>query len=134
MDTKVGLWIDHKKALIVFVMGKQVEQKLIESNVEKQLRRHNGKVSTSPNEEDLDPADDSKERIFSGHLATYYNEVISAIHDAESILIFGPGEAKGELRKLIEKKKLKGRIVGTETVDKMTDPQIVAKVKKYFIE
>ena len=35
-------------------------------------------------------------------------------------------EAKGELKKRIESKGLSGRIVGVETVDEMTEPQIAA--------
>ena len=34
-----------------------------------------------------------------GHLANYYDELIACIGDAETILIFGPGEAKRELKK-----------------------------------
>ena len=56
------------------------------------------------------------------------------LRDAEFILIFGPGEAKGELRKRLEKSKLGGRIAGVETVDKMTDRQIAAKIRQYFEE
>ena len=59
--------------------------------------------------------------------------VIACLGDAESILIFGPGEAKGELKKRLEKNKLSGRIVVVETVDKMTDHQIAAKVRKHFL-
>lgn len=33
-----------------------------------------------------------------GYLNFYYDEVISFIRDAESVLIFGPGEAKTELK------------------------------------
>ena len=47
-------------------------------------------------------------------------------------MIFGPGEAKGELKKRIKKNKLSGRIVGIETVDKMTHRQILARVRQYF--
>jgi hypothetical protein len=54
------------------------------------------------------------------------------MRDAESILIFGPGEAKGELRKRLERNNLGGRIVAIETVDKMTDRQIAAKVRQHF--
>ena len=36
-----------------------------------------------------------------------------------TILIFGPGEAKGELKKRLEEDKLGGHIVSIETVDKM---------------
>jgi hypothetical protein len=80
------------------------------------------------------PADDSRQRVFTAHLNIYYEAVIASIRDAESILIFGPGEAKGELKKRLEKSKLGGRIVGVETADKMTDRQIAAKVRQYFAE
>ncbi len=48
------------------------------------------------------------------------------------MLIFGPGEAKGELEKRIAHEKVKVQIVGIETTDKMTDLQIVTKVRNYF--
>jgi hypothetical protein len=56
----------------------------------------------------------------------YYDEVIAAIRETQSILIFGPGEAKGELRKRLERDDLGGRIVAVEAVDKMTDRQTVS--------
>ena len=80
------------------------------------------------------PADDSRERKFTGHLNIYYNAVIACVRDAESILISGPGEAKGELKKRLVREKLGGRIVGIETIDRMTDRQIAAKVRRYFQE
>ena len=51
-------------------------------------------------------ADDSHEKEFTGHLNNYYDAVIAAIRDAKSILLFGPGEAKGELKKRLERDKL----------------------------
>ncbi|MGA2222511.1 MAG: hypothetical protein ABSH21_12200 [Verrucomicrobiia bacterium] len=53
---------------------------------------------------------------------------------ADSILLFGPGEAKGELKKRLERDNLGGRIVAIQTVDKMTDRQVAAKVHEYFHE
>jgi hypothetical protein len=134
MRTKVGLWIDHRKALIVAVTEKGEEIRLIISKVEKQLGRSGGIRSMTPYESQLVPADDSRERRFTGHLNIYYNAVIASIRDAESILIFGPGEAKGELKKRLQRNKLGGRIIGIETMDKMTDRQISAKVRQYFQE
>ncbi|MFC1782737.1 hypothetical protein ACFL02_04020, partial [Planctomycetota bacterium] len=78
-------------------------------------------------------SEDLQDRRFMVHLDRFYDEVISFIRDAESILILGPGEAKGELKKRMESKGLLGNIVGVETVDKMTDPQIAAKVRQYFL-
>jgi len=134
MKTTVGLWIDHRKAIIVAVTDKGEETKLIISKVEKQPGRFAGVRSTTSYESQQVRADDSRERKFTGHLNIYYDAVIACIRDAESILIFGPGEAKGELQKRIKKANLGGRIVGIETVDKMTDRQIELKVRQYFQE
>ena len=134
MRTKVGLWIDHRKALIVAVTDQGEEIRLIISKVEKQPGRSSGMRSTTSYEAQQVPADDSRERKFTGHLNIYYNAVIACIRDAESILIFGPGEAKGELKKRLIRDKLGGRIVGIETIDRMTDHQIAAKVRRYFKE
>ncbi|MGD0918535.1 MAG: hypothetical protein ABSB22_18960 [Thermodesulfobacteriota bacterium] len=134
MGTKMGLWIDHRKALIVAVTDKGEEIRLIISKVEKQPGRSGGMRSKTPYEAQQVPADDSRERKFTGHLNIYYNAVIACIRDAESILILGPGEAKGELKKCLERDKLGGRIVGIETIDRMTDRQVAAKVRRYFKE
>jgi hypothetical protein len=132
MKKEVGLWIDHRKAVIVVTTDKGEEIKLIVSKVEKQLRRSGGSPLKGPHEASQVPADDSRERAFTGHLNIYYDAVIASIRDAEAILILGPGEAKVELKKRLESEELGGRIVGIETVDKMTDRQIVAKVRQRF--
>ena len=134
MSTKVGLWIDHRKAIIVAITDEGEEIELIISKVEKQLRRSGDSPLKGPYESQQVPAADSRQKTLAGHLNIYYDAVIASIRDAESILIFGPGDAKGELKKRLIKNNLGGRIVGIETVDKMTDRQIAAKVRKYFHE
>jgi hypothetical protein len=62
----------------------------------------------------------------------YYDAIIAYVGEANSILVFGPGEAKIELKKRLKKKSLEGRILVFETVDKMTDKQIAAKIHKQF--
>jgi stalled ribosome rescue protein Dom34 len=79
------------------------------------------------------PADDSREREYMGHLAKYYDEVISCLRPAKAILLFGPGEAKGELKKRIERNKLDLRITRFETMDKMTERQILQKVRGRYL-
>jgi hypothetical protein len=132
MKMTAGLWIDHRKAVIVIVSDEEEETMEIRSNVEKQPGRFEGVRSTEPYEAQLVKADDSRERDFMGHLGHYYADVIAAIREAESILIFGPGEAKGELKNHLDQAKLGGKIIAIETIDKMTDRQIVAKVREYF--
>jgi DNA-binding transcriptional ArsR family regulator len=134
MRTKVGLWIDHRRAFIVAVTDKGEEMGLIISKVEKQLRRSGDSPLKGPYESQQVPADGSRQRTFTRHLDIYYDAVIVAVREAESILIFGPGKAKDELRKRLETNDLGGRIVGVETVDKLTDRQIAAKVRRRFEE
>jgi hypothetical protein len=134
MKTKVGLWIDHRKALIVAISEKGEILKLIISALEKHTRRSPSSRHTGRYEPQRVAADDSRQRAFTGHLNIYYDAVIAGIGDAESILIFGPGEAKGELEKRLKKINMGGRIIGVETVDKMTERQIVVKVEKCFAE
>ena len=126
MKSAAGMWIDHRKAVIVIVSDQGEETKQIESDMEKHVRFSGGSRSEQGGGED------QQDRQFTGHLNAYYDEVIAYLRDAESILIFGPGEAKGELKKRLASKGLSGRVVGIETVDKMTDRQIAAKVRQHF--
>jgi hypothetical protein len=131
MRTTAGLWIDHRKAVIAIVSAKGEETLEIRSNVEKQPGRSAGVRSTTRYGQRV-PADDLRQKRFTGELHRYYDVVIAAIRDAESILIFGPGEAKGELQKRLERAKLGRHIIAMETADKMTDRQVAAKVREYF--
>ena len=132
MSTQVGLWIDHRKATMVAVTEKGEETSEILSNVEKQLRRSGDSPLKGPYEALQVPADDSRQRARTGELNTYYDEVILHIRDADSILIMGPGVAKHELQKRMEKNRLGAKVVGVETIDNLTEPQLVAKVRQHF--
>jgi hypothetical protein len=127
---QAGLWIDHKKAVIVTFTDKGPEIKHISGHLERDAQPSGGWPAHSGKDYGEDDRQDNR---FMGHLDKYYDEVIAFIHDADSILIFGPGEAKGELKKRIESKGLPGHIVGVEAADEMTDPQIAAKTRKHFL-
>jgi len=123
MNKQAGLWIDHRRAIIVIIKDEEEEIKKITSNMEKHVRF----TSEDGRGEDV------RDRQFENHLNSFYDEVIAYIRDADSIQIFGPGEAKGELEKRIEQEGLKAHILAIETVDKMTDRQISAKVREHFL-
>ena len=122
MKKEVGLWIDHRKAVLVIINDEVEEIKEIKSNMEKHVR-FGGEEGSS---------EDVRDRQFGNHLNSYYDEVIGYLRDAESIQIFGPGEAKGELEKRIKQEGLTPHLLAIETVDKMTDHQISAKVREHF--
>ena len=131
MKNIAGLWLDHREAIIVVLTEVGEETKRIESNVEKQLRR-SGEPAGGPFEAREVPADDSRQREYIGQLARYYDEIVSCLREAESILFLGPGEAKGELQKRFEKHPSGARRIALETADKMTERQVVARVRHYF--
>jgi hypothetical protein len=126
MKKNIGLWIDHRKAVIAIVTEEGEELRKITSNMEKHVRFTSGTGSEDGSSEDV------RDRQFGNHLNRYYDEVIAVIRGADSIQIFGPGEAKGELEKRLEREGLKAHIFAIETVDKMTDRQISAKVRDHL--
>jgi hypothetical protein len=126
MVKQAGLWIDHRKAVIVLITDAGEEIKEITSDIEKRVRFTGGTASEDGSTEDV------RDRQYGKRLNSYYERVIALVRQADSILIFGPGEAKGELKKRLESEGLKDHIQAIETVDKLTDHQIAARVREHF--
>jgi hypothetical protein len=124
MSTQIGLWIDHRKAVIVTLAEAGEEIRTIVSGMEKRVRFKSGR------NDELGSTEDIRERQFGQHLNRYYDEVIAAVREADSIHIFGPGEAKLELENRLERAGLKNCVATVETADKMTDRQIAARVRE----
>jgi hypothetical protein len=124
MKGNVGLWIDHRKAVIVGLTDPVDGIRRIISHMEKRVRFAGGAADAM--------TEDQRDRRFAAHLRVYYDRVLSYLREADSILILGPGEAKLELETCLQNASLGGRIAGVETVDKMTDRQITAKVREHF--
>lgn len=132
MKKEIGLWIDHREAIIIILTKGGEETQHITSNSGKHIRYSGSSHSQTPAGLKEVTSEDQRDRKFDNQLNRYYDEVIAAIRDAESIQIFGPGEAKGELEKRIERAGIKAHILAIETMDKMTDRQISAKVREHF--
>ena len=132
MKKEIGLWIDHREAIIVILTDGGEEIRHITSGSGKHIRYSGSSHSKTPEGLKEVTSENQRDRKFGNQLNKYYDEVIAAISDAETIQIFGPGEAKGELEKRLEHAGLKQHILAIETVDKMTDRQIAAKVREHF--
>jgi hypothetical protein len=132
LNSKAGVWLDHREAVIVMTGAPDEHSVRVLSNVEKHPLRTGDSPLKGAYESRQVPADDKRQRALTGELNHYYDAIIAAMGDAQSLLIFGPGEAKGELKRRLESKGLGSRVAAIETVDKMTDLQIGAKVRQYF--
>ena len=126
MRRDVGVWIDHKKAVIATIAGNNEELRQVTSNVGQRVRYSRAAQK--------DAAEDQRDRRYTGQLNKYYDRVVSCIRDADSILILGAGEAKIELRERLEKELLGGRVVGVEAADKMTDGQFAARIREHYLK
>ena len=124
MNQKVGVWLDHKSAVIVSTSAGHVTSKTLESEVGAHPR-YSGQEGGG--------GEKKYEQRHGEQLDRYYDDIISQLGLPEALLIFGPGEAKLELKERLSRSKaLSGCTVDLETADKLTDPQIVAKVKDHF--
>ena len=130
----IGLWIDHKKTVLVIQNehGENIQQ--IDSGIGRHVRYRGASHSKSPFSAQYQQGDDQLDNKFTEQLNKFYEKVIAQLRQADAVLIFGPGEAKRELEKRIAHEKVKVPVMKIETADKMTERQIAAKVRNYFQE
>jgi hypothetical protein len=104
MAKYVVLWTSLNRAIIVSITDGVEEILHVESKgkggVEEKWRQHRGR---------------------------HYRKVIRAIQDAQEIFIFGPAQAKLEMKiEILKSEPLSHRVVGTESADTMTEDELVA--------
>lgn len=132
MTNHIGVWIDRKQAVLV-ILNEQGEQiRRLASGVSKRIQTDRKARSKNPNGTQPLPAEDRKDRQFIEKLNQYYETVTASLRDAASVFIFGPGEAKLELERMLARQKAAPPILAVEPADKMTERQIAAKVRKRF--
>lgn len=132
MNDMAGIWIDHRKALVVTPYLEEDHTMLILSRVEKHPERGGDSPLRGPHEAQSVPADDRRQRALTGQLNHFYDNVIAVVRGYDNVFLFGPGEAKGELHKRLVKMKVGERVTAVEAADKMTDREIIAMVREHF--
>jgi len=124
MSHDVGVWIDHKKAVIVSIAEGQVSSRTLESDVGAHPHYSGSREGGG---------EKKYEEHHNQDLDRYYDDVIGQLGEPDALLLFGPGEAKLQLKERLGRSKGPSeRIVAVESTDKLTDPQIVAKVKEHY--
>ena len=126
MDKRVGLWFDFDKAVIVSITDAGEEIRRITSKMENYVRFSKSIPGDGARE-------DARDVRFWKHMGEYYDRVIDHIQDARIIQIFGPGDAKYQLKKHLEARGLaEQHIEISDSADKLTDIQIAVRVRTYF--
>ena len=129
-----GLWIDRRNAVIVSITDEGETIERVKSNVERKVRLSGGsRTAKTPYGPQQVAVEGKQEDRIKRQLREYYQEIIRRIQDANQILILGPGEAKIEIKKEIQKsRELALSKISVEPADKMTEKQIAAKVRQFF--
>lgn len=132
MKKQIGLWIDHKKAMLLSldVDGENIQK--IESGIERHVSYRGASNTRTPYSAQYQKGDDQLDNQFTVYLNKFYDKIIIQLRGAGSVLIIGPGEAKAELKKRLAHAKVRLQIVGIEPADKMTERQFAAKIRRYF--
>lgn len=113
------VWMDHREAHIIdFALDEHHEQKVRQHGGPRSLHHRAGSVGSGNAKEDH----------------KYFDAIVEALGDAQEIVVTGPGTAKTEFEKDAKSRHsaFAARIVGVETLDHPSDPQLLAFAKKYF--
>lgn len=131
MRTHVGVWIDHKNAVIVEAGTDTVT--VVESDVPAHTRFTGGGGYPGSQISQRGGSERRREERNRNALDRYFDQIIAALGHPEALLVLGPGEAKRQLADRLGRATTRPKpAITIETTDKLTDAQIVAMVTKHF--
>ena len=136
MKKQTGIWIDTSKAIIVTLADGKVHMSEIKSEIENRVHHENeGDKGSFMGSRHI-----NNERKFAerkkNQMDDFLKNVIEQIKKDDELFVFGPAAMKLKLKKVIEddKNKLSAKLKSVETADSMTNNQVVAKVKEFFLK
>ena len=114
------IWIDHHEAHVFHFNENEADEKTVHAT-HSPKHLHSKAGSASGTHVTAEPE--------------FYRDVAAAVSDSQEILIVGPSSAKTEFVKYLHKHSPATfeRVGGIETMAKMTDNQIVAEGRRYFL-
>jgi stalled ribosome rescue protein Dom34 len=115
------IWIDHHEAHVIHFNADQSDEKTVHpADPPRHLHVKAGSASGT-------------------HITAapeFYREVAAAVAEAQEYLIAGPSSAKTEFIKYLHKHAplIFDHVSGIETMDRMTDNQLLAEGRRYFAQ
>jgi stalled ribosome rescue protein Dom34 len=113
------VWIDHHEARVIFFNADDADEKTIHPEHHSRHSRHKSGSPAGTHERGE---------------ATYYRGVADALGKAKAFLVAGPSTAKTEFVTWLrsEAPAMIERLSGIETLQHMTDGQLVAEARRFF--
>lgn len=121
---RIGIWIDHREAVIVSQAEGVTTTATVASGVDGHPRFSAPRGAAG---------EKHYEARHEQQLDRFYDDVIGRLGTPDALLIIGPGEARLELTaRLAHTAALPACTVDVEAADRLTEPQVVARVKAHF--
>lgn len=133
MKREIGIWLNSTKAILVDLNNGNQSVKTIESDIESRTRfPGEGKDFSRLGSMQVNPSKKQTNRK-KHQLHHYFEEIIHNLEDASNIFIFGPSQTKNLFEKELKKHhNFHNKLIDIENSDKLTQKQLIAKVKDHF--
>jgi hypothetical protein len=124
MAKHIGVWIDHRQAVIVGVSDTAADTRVVRSAVTPHPRFAGAQ----------DGGGEQKyEERHQHRLDRFLDDVMRELTTAEAVLILGPGAAKHALKaRIASSRKRPKPLVEVKAADRLTRPRIVARIKRHY--
>jgi hypothetical protein len=135
MTTKrIGVWLDHHKASFISFEPLNEHVQTVYSNLDTNQQRFDGEEANGTRWAWAMSSNEwHKNHRAMEELDKYYDTLSKLLEEYEEILLFGPTDAKRELKnKLAAQKHFARKIIHTENSEKMTENQLLAFVRDFF--
>lgn len=124
MNAKLGIWIDHKNAVIVSVARDHSTVTRLRSSIRPHGHYHGAQ----------DGGGEKKyEARHAQRLAHFFDAVARHLEPGDEVVILGPGESKSALaRRIRGMKSLKRVSAATRSAGRLTERQLVASIRQRY--
>lgn len=134
LKNNIGVWMDYTHAHLVDVSRGNSIVETIYSDKESHLRFKGEGSNDMILGNNRSTNDEHHQHRREEEITNQYYEVLAGVlKKYDCILLFGPTHAKEELfNQLIADKHFEGKTIHVESADKMSENELVAKVKEYY--
>ncbi len=129
---KAGIWIDREHATAVLVSDEENELQSFQAGTSEPFPQTSASRAKHEFTRNDFVAENRLEQKHTNARIEMYDSILRYVAGADTLFIFGPGEAKKEFQNYISTSGNTKHDVVIETSDKMTSPQLVAKTREHF--
>ena len=129
----VGVWLDFREALIVYLDEGKVSSSRLDSAID-ESHPVGGSGTSTPYSAQEAVSETKYLHRRQQQEKLYYQSIIEKLTSRDAVYIFGPAQAKIGLEQEMKKQiKLGQKIKAVHSCDRITDNQIRAKVRDFFL-